>query len=1162
MGQVATSEHASAISLARLSIWVSSDHLDECEEAYETRLAPILKDHGLTESPERGRTTVEGVGVSRLFEVESPSDIDTIGDALRKSRRWQDALQGVGSSTLRPYRTPVGTGKVASAGPGTRRGLWHGYGVRDGLPSPDVWVIHVDRAGQLWLGNAGVGATRYDGTHFVTYMPADGLAGEFVTCFLEDRSGNLWIGATGAMGRRGGVSCYDGDHLTTYTREDGLISNDVWAMVEDRAGNLWFSTSAESGYVGAAIVRYDGHRFTALEIPHGAADVEAKSIIEGSVRAIALDCDDHLWFTTPAGLCRYDGHEVSCLTSGDGLGAKGMEAILEDRQRRMWFAAGWQWRQEGVGVTCYDGNRFETFTKADGLAGDYVTSILEDLEGHLWFGAISGGASRYDGRRLVSFGKEYLGSDWVKSIAEDGDGHLWFATQEGICRFDGLYVANFTASDGLRGVMTVLEDQRGTLWFGTWNGVYSYDGDRFAVLQGSVGNKRALTEDQNGRLWIAAVGSGVSRYDGQCVVALGAADGMQENDAYALMCDRNGILWIGTRHGARLYDGTRVVDLTGEDEIRDYSVNSILEDRGGHVWLAADGLGVCRYDGKTFTTYTVADGLANDSVFAILEDRHGHLWFGTMGGGVSRYDGDRFTTFTTDDGLAHMQVTAILEDRQGHLWFGTLGGGVSRYNGEVFQLLSTSDGLVNDTVQDIIQDRDGNFWIATEGGVTRYRPGTTVPAIRLLRTVADRDYGPADEVHLYTSQTYIAFEFQGSSYTTGPSQMVYWYQLQGYDEEGKQAREGRVEYTHLPQGEYVFQVQAVDRDLNYSEPISVRVSVEPDPHRLALAETLSAGQPAQEFVGESAALRQVLSLVSEAAPTELTVLIEGETGTGKGLAARMLHDQSNRRDGPFVQVNCGAIPEGLVESELFGHERGAFTGATGRKLGKVELAAGGTLFLDEIGDLALVAQAKLLKVLEERTFERVGGTATLTADVRVIAATNRTLSQMLETGHFREDLYFRLQAFPVRLPPLRERREDIPLLTVYFAARMATHLSKPIQGLTSQAVTMLRAYDWPGNVRELEHAVQRAVIVCPGLEIRREDLALGREQIEEELVDGFVSLEEHERRYILGVLEELGWVIGGPDGAAAILGLPASTLRNRMNKLDIRRPETPDREMP
>jgi len=288
---------------------------------------------------------------------------------------------------------------------------------------------------------------------------------------------------------------------------------------------------------------------------------------------------------------------------------------------------------------------------------------------------------------------------------------------------------------------------------------------------------------------------------------------------------------------------------------------------------------------------------------------------------------------------------------------------------------------------------------------------------------------------------------------------------------------------------------------------------------------------------------------------DLTVLILGETGTGKGLAARTVHELSTRASGPFVQVHCGAIPETLVESELFGHEKGAFTGAISRKLGKVELAKGGTLFLDEIGDMPLESQVKLLELLEERTFERVGGTETLQADVRILAATNRNLQQMVEAGTFRDDLYFRLQVFPVQLPPLRERREDIPLLAIYFMQRMAAHLNKAqVTQLTPQALSVLRAHDWPGNVRELEHAVSRAVVVCPGPAIRAEDIALGWGAVEERPGAEIIPLAEHERRYIRKVLEQTGWAIKGPRGAATLLGMPSSTLYDRMRKLGIVRP--------
>ncbi|OGG46713.1 MAG: hypothetical protein A3F84_20330 [Candidatus Handelsmanbacteria bacterium RIFCSPLOWO2_12_FULL_64_10] len=392
------------------------------------------------------------------------------------------------------------------------------------------------------------------------------------------------------------------------------------------------------------------------------------------------------------------------------------------------------------------------------------------------------------------------------------------------------------------------------------------------------------------------------------------------------------------------------------------------------------------------------------------------------------------------------------------------------------------------------------------------------------------------------------------SFKTRPDAMVYRYRLRGYEEEWKTTRERRVEYHDLPIGDYVFEVVAVDRDLVYSEqPATVKVTVVPDPRIEALTEALSGASG--EFVGTSEALRKVQTQLSWVAQTDVVALILGETGTGKGLAARAVHAMSEERDGPFIQVNCGAIPEGLVESELFGHEKGAFTCATSRKLGKVEVAEGGTLFLDEIGDMPIEAQTRLLRLLEERTFERVGGTETLKAEARVIAATNRGLAQMVSEGKFREDLYFRVTTFPVRMPPLRERREDIPLLAAYFMERMASHLNKEVSHLTSDALALLRTYDWPGNIRELEHAVQRAVIVCRGPALRAEDITLEFGKAGSAPAEEVVTLEEHERRYIQSVLDRTGWAIRGPDGAAAILGLHEATLRSRMKKLGILRPQ-------
>ena len=310
-----------------------------------------------------------------------------------------------------------------------------------------------------------------------------------------------------------------------------------------------------------------------------------------------------------------------------------------------------------------------------------------------------------------------------------------------------------------------------------------------------------------------------------------------------------------------------------------------------------------------------------------------------------------------------------------------------------------------------------------------------------------------------------------------------------------------------------------------------------------------------EIVGESAALRRVLKEVETVAPTDSTVLIRGETGTGKELIARALHELSPRRGRTFVKLNCAAIPTGLLESELFGHEKGAFTGAISQKVGRFELAHQGTLFLDEVGDIPPELQPKLLRVLQEQEFERLGGTKTIKVDVRLVAATNRDLARMVADGRFREDLYYRLNVFPVVLPPLRERPDDIPRLVRHFTQRFARRMGRRIETIPSAVMEALVRYPWPGNVRELQNVIERAVILSPGpsLQVPLGDLQPAPAQAQVPAAAPG-TLADAERDHILGVLRETGWVLGGPNGAAARLGMKRSTLQSKMKKLGISRP--------
>jgi formate hydrogenlyase transcriptional activator len=319
--------------------------------------------------------------------------------------------------------------------------------------------------------------------------------------------------------------------------------------------------------------------------------------------------------------------------------------------------------------------------------------------------------------------------------------------------------------------------------------------------------------------------------------------------------------------------------------------------------------------------------------------------------------------------------------------------------------------------------------------------------------------------------------------------------------------------------------------------------------KLYLEDEIRSEQNFGEIIGDDPAFRRVLDQLATVAPTDASVLILGETGTGKELIARAIHDLSGRRERTFVKLNCAAIPTGLLESELFGHERGAFTGAIAQKVGRFELANKGTLFLDEVGDIPLELQPKLLRALQEHEFERLGGVKTIKVDVRLVAATNRDLAQMIAEREFRNDLYYRLSVFPLSVPPLRERTADIPKLVRYFAQKHARRMNKRVASIPTEAMEALVAYAWPGNVRELENLIERAVILTRGtsLEIPLPELRASAG------ASTPITLEDAERDHIRRALEQAGGVVGGPNGAAARLGMKRTTLQSKMKKLGIER---------
>src|SRR5437870_3081707 len=322
--------------------------------------------------------------------------------------------------------------------------------------------------------------------------------------------------------------------------------------------------------------------------------------------------------------------------------------------------------------------------------------------------------------------------------------------------------------------------------------------------------------------------------------------------------------------------------------------------------------------------------------------------------------------------------------------------------------------------------------------------------------------------------------------------------------------------------------------------------------RVESGEQLSYERRFEQVIGNSPALEEVLEQVERVAPTDSTVLIQGETGTGKELIAHAIHNISSRCGRPFVRLNCAAIPLDLLESELFGHEKGAFTGAIAQKIGRFELADKGTLFLDEVGDIPPALQPKLLRVLQEQQFERLGGTRTHQVDVRLVAATNRDLTEMVTQGDFRIDLYYRLNVFPILLPPLRARREDVPALVTHFVESFAHRMGKHIERIPPETMSALCSYQWPGNIRELQNLIERAVILSSEGVLPN---PMSSAEIQNVVAaPPATTLRESERTLILRTLQSVGWVLGGPKGAAVKLGMKRPTLIHRMKKLGISRP--------
>jgi len=455
---------------------------------------------------------------------------------------------------------------------------------------------------------------------------------------------------------------------------------------------------------------------------------------------------------------------------------------------------------------------------------------------------------------------------------------------------------------------------------GRWEGAWRTLGVADGIPDATVTD---VFQDRDGSLWFATGGGGVARYDGEEMTVYTAADGLVGDQVSAISQGMNGDLWFamsenlfGVPGGVSRFDGIQFTTFTIEDGLPGNEVSALIQDAQGRWWFGTHD-GLCLFDGERFITFTIADGLSSDQITALALGREGDLWIGTANG-VSRFDGrqdvgESFTCFTTADGLSHNHVLDVMEDRQGHLWFSTFGGGVSRYDGRVFQSLLQRDGLVHNGVHEVVEGRDGSYWIATEGGFTRYRPRISPPRIRITRIVAGRDFPPDAPIRLPTTQNYLAFEFQGSSFKTRPDQIAYVYRLDGYDADWRVTRQRQVVYRDLPVGEYLFEVQAVDRDLTYSEESA---TVEVEVH-LPYGQMVLWGLLGLALAGALVSGRVALNRRRERdqAREELMIELEEELQTAHEMQMRLMPEESPQIPGFDVAGVC--IPANHVGGDFF-----------------------------------------------------------------------------------------------------------------------------------------------------------------------------------------------------------------------------------------------------
>lgn len=981
----------------------------------------------------------------------------------------------------------------------------------------DVWQ---DADGSLWMASWEEGILRWDGHLLAAVAGARGLPSNKVRTIFKDREGILWIGTTG-----GGLVSWKEKRVISYTRQDGLVSDDTYPLLEDREGAMWI------GSIGG---------LTRLQTGAATAHGLAEGLRGGAVWSLCEDRAGTLWVGRLAqpSLCRLIGSKLACFSETHGWEPAPVFSVYQDRQGVIWVGTG-----GGRGLARFDGDTFRFYRAADGLVDGEVRFITQTQDGALWIGATNGLSRFKDGTFTNYTTQDGLSHNSVRVVYEDADGTLWIGTYGGgLNRFKQGRFSAYTTANGLFDdvVSWILEDARGNFWMSGNRGIFR--ASRKELSDFADGKTAAFT-----------------------CISYGVADGMPSSECNGGgqpggWKSRDGRLWFPTIKGVVVVDPRQMNDLPPPVHIEHMLVNKMPMNLWQQI-EAPPG------QGDLEIHYTALSLVAPEKVrFKYRLEGYDQDWTEAGARRVAYYTNVppgryRFRVLAMNNDGVWNETGAVVAFRlMPHFyqtpWFFMLVGaglillGWSGYKWRVKRLERRTRQLeikVTERTAEVIEQKNqlarANTQLerANENMLSifnQWRSGVMTTdeqnRITFLSQTAERlfDLEQADVLGAAWDQVV----------PLPPSDVE---RLKALAQRPPQLRNKLSLHVDGEAGQHYWmeiEIQDDPRDQRRKIFFLYDVSEVYDLRRL-----LDDKAKFHDLVGESAAMQLVYRQIRDLAKVDTIVLIQGETGTGKELVARAIHYFSPRKSRPFIAVNCAGLTESLVSSQLFGHKRGAFTGAIADQKGVFESAEGGTLFLDEIGDIPMSMQTNLLRVLQEREITRVGEAVPRKIDVRVVAATHRNLDQAVAEGRFRQDLLYRIRVAEIHLPPLRERRRDIPLLVAWFLRQLAGSASAAPQEVGQQTMQKLMNYGWPGNVRELKSAIESAAIRCAGPVIQPDDLPA---HIIGSVVEPSAPadpLADRQQR----VLDALARTGGNRAAAARLLGIGRTTLYLWLNELGI-----------